>query len=147
MKSHTKPKKKTSNNSIKTVLINFQKYRNKKEEFAVFLDKEKPDVFIGTETWLYPKILDSELLLDDYKVYRRDRELDPKFEDKNINYGGVMVGVKKNLISSHFHTASDNESIFVKITLKGTPQLIVGAVYRPPSYNNQDCAKKNLLNH
>ena len=133
---------KISSNSIKTILINFQKYWNKKEEFAAFVNSENPDVIIGTETWLYDKILNQELMLDNYIIYRRDRDLDPKFLNKNINYGGVMVCVKKNLISTPLFKALDNESIYIKIKFKGSPHLIVAAVYRPPSYNDQDFARK-----
>ena len=81
-------------------------------------------------------------MLDNYIIYRRDRDLDPKFLNKNINYGGVMVCVKKNLISTPLFKALDNESIYIKIKFKGSPHLIVAAVYRPPSYNDQDFARK-----
>jgi hypothetical protein len=37
---------------LKIVNINFQSIKNKKTELDILLDTTKPDVIIGTETWL-----------------------------------------------------------------------------------------------
>ena len=68
--------------SLKAILINFQKYFNKKEEFSAFVNDNNPDVIIGTETWLLEEIKDTELMLDDYNIYRREREQTPKNKEK-----------------------------------------------------------------
>jgi hypothetical protein len=39
---------------LKIVNINFQSIKNKKPELDILLDTTKPDVIIGTETWLDP---------------------------------------------------------------------------------------------
>jgi hypothetical protein len=42
------------------VNINFQSIKNKKPELDILLDTTKPDVIIGTETWLDPTIYSYE---------------------------------------------------------------------------------------
>ena len=87
------------------------------------------DVIIGTETWLTSgdqTIKNSELLLDDYDIFRRDRP---------TKGGGVMIAVKKSLNCEQVSSAKDSETIFCKVQLKGKKPLILGSVYRPPAYN------------
>ena len=89
----------------------------------------RTDVIIGTETWLTSgdqSIKNSELLLDDYDIFRRDRP---------TKGGGVMIAVKKSLNCEQVSSAKDSETIFCKVKLKGKKPLILGSVYRPPAYN------------
>ena len=72
--------KKSPTRGLKTVVINFQSLWNKKAELSTLACDTKPDVIIGTETWLISPEEDvekghrnSELLLDDYDIFRRDR--------------------------------------------------------------------------
>ena len=44
-------------------------------EFYCFVDAKKPDVIVGTESWLSPDICDSEVLPCDYMSLRADRTL------------------------------------------------------------------------
>ena len=68
-------KLKNDNNTgnLKCLIINFQSFFNKKEELSQIIRDKKADVIIGTETWLTPEINNSELLLENFDVYRRDR--------------------------------------------------------------------------
>ena len=54
----------------------------------------RPDVIIGTETWLNPTIGSAEIMKADlgYTIYRKDRH--------NMSYGGVMIAVSNDLIST-----------------------------------------------
>ena len=47
-------------NPLKIALINFQSIREKKPQFFSFVDFYKPDIIVGTETWLTPDIYDSD---------------------------------------------------------------------------------------
>ena len=47
------------------------------------LDSNRPDILIGTETWLDASILDSEFLPPAYKVFCRDRNRE----------GGVLIAL------------------------------------------------------
>jgi hypothetical protein len=50
---------------LKIVNINFQSIKNKKPELDILLDTTKPDVIIGTETWLDPTISSYEYFPQD----------------------------------------------------------------------------------
>ena len=50
------------------------------------LESVKPDILIGTETWLDPQIKDSEIFPSGYKLHRNDR--------KSSSGGGVLIAVK-----------------------------------------------------
>jgi hypothetical protein len=50
---------------LKIVNINFQSIKNKKTELDILLDTTKPDVIIGTETWLDPTISSYEYFPQD----------------------------------------------------------------------------------
>ena len=58
---------------LNTLVINFQSLWNKRVELSNLASDTKADIIIGTETWLTPEHKNSELLLDDYDIFRRDR--------------------------------------------------------------------------
>ena len=86
----------------------------------------KSDIIIGTETWLHEDIKNSELLLNDYDIQRRDRP---------TRGGGVLIAIKKSLSSELLSKSKNSESITCKIKLKGEKPLIISSVYRPPDYS------------
>ena len=56
----------------------------------------KSDIIVGTETWLKEDIKNSELLLDDYDIFRRDRPGKCKANDKegrDSRGGGVLIAL------------------------------------------------------
>ena len=109
---------------LKCLVINFQSLNGKKEEVSNLVSSQNVDVIIGTETWLKPDILNSELLLDDFDVFRCDR--------LDRNGGGCLVGVKKYLTSELIFKSESSESVFCKINIKGNKPIIIGTIYRPP---------------
>ena len=125
--------RKDKNRSIfRTLVFNFRSLFSKREELLAIIQEEKPDIIIGTETWLKESVRDSELLIDDYfEIYRRDRGTKKKG-------GGVMICVKKDLVSEIVHKGENSESLFCKIQTSNNKPLIIGAVYRPPTYES-DC--------
>ena len=107
-------------------MINFQSLWKKRAELNNLSTDCKTDIIIGTETWLVPGTTNSELMLDDYDIYRRDRP---------SRGGGVLIAIKKSLCSEQISASKDTETIFCKVQLKGKKPLIIGCVYRPPDYN------------
>ena len=69
-----------------------------------------------------------ELLLDDYEVYRNERE---------SGYGGVMLCINKSYNSELIFKSEKTESIYCKINQKGKKPTILACCYRPP-INNLD---------
>ena len=113
-------------NSLNFLIINFQSLWKKRVELANTVSESKADIIIGTETWLSPETKNSELLLDEYDIFRRDRP---------SRGGGVMIAVRKSLGCEQISQSKDSETIFCKIKLKNRKPLIIGSIYRPPNYD------------
>ncbi|CAC5403809.1 unnamed protein product [Mytilus coruscus] len=116
---------------LKVLKINFQSIKNKQQEILI---STKPDIIIGTETWLNKDILSSEFFtMMDYTVYRKDRPP----STNNLSYGSVLVAITTNLLSEEIRDLqTDSESIWVQINMTNARKLIVGSYYRPQSYNS-----------
>ena len=72
--SHSKLKPNCKPRSeLKCLVANFQSISNKKEELSNLTSANDIDIIIGTETWIEPNITNSELLLNNYDIYRIDR--------------------------------------------------------------------------
>ncbi|KAL8610878.1 hypothetical protein ACOMHN_056733 [Nucella lapillus] len=100
------------------------KSNGKKAELQNLIDSTKPDIIIGTETWLDSKFQSSELFPQQYTTFRHDRD----------RYGGgVLIAVANHLVSQEVEELSVEgcELIWVKISLKGRRKLLVAAYYRP----------------
>ena len=87
-----------------------------------------------TETWLSSDHRNSELLLDNYDLFRKDRA---------SRGSGVLIAVKKDLCAVEIPSSSDTESVFCKINIKGKRTIVFGSVYRPP---NSDINYSTKLN-
>ena len=120
----------TRNNNIKLLTINFQSVRGKREALWELINREKPDMLNGCETWLKPTINNSEILPPDYETYRKDR---------TDGYGGVLIAIKKSFISSEIAINFDSEIVAVRVERTGKPPLIVCSIYRPPDRNIEYC--------
>ena len=138
--SHTNsPKKKFP--KFKLLNINFQSVRNKIPEFHTKLYIEQPDIVAGTESWLIPDILDSEIVPTnlEYAMFREDRT--------SNTGGGVFILVKNDIIATKqekFQT--DCEIVWIKIELVGTKPLYIAAYYRLKENDvyNADGFRKSL---
>ncbi|XP_044745218.1 uncharacterized protein LOC123307080 [Coccinella septempunctata] len=90
------------------------------------------DIICLTETWLDDNILDSEVLNNSYKVYRRDRRSGSSLKSRG---GGVLVAVSNNLTSfSESSWCSEAEDIWVTIVPdRGSKARVhIGCAYIPP---------------
>ena len=54
-------------------------------------------------------------------------------QDRRDGYGGVLLGIKNNLIYEKLETRDDVEAVFAEISLDKNKNLIVGSVHRPPN--------------
>ena len=87
--------------------MNIQKsILSKKETFWESIDFYQPDFIIGCETWLNSTVFDTEILPENYKVYRKGQA------DGN---GGVLIGVKDTFPSSLISISIDTELCAAKI--------------------------------
>ena len=90
--SSPKPAQQARNRNIKKSLrilnINFQSARKKSKYISTVIETTKPDIILGTETWLSDDIRSSEVFDSNlgFEVHRNDRPSNP--------HGGVLIAVK-----------------------------------------------------
>ena len=122
-KTKSRPRQNRRKLKIRVLNVNFQSVVNKKDQFHALIDETKPDIIVGTESWLRPEIKTTEIFPPSFTVYRQDRE---------THAGGVFTAVHNTLISSRQeHLETPGEMTWVKISLVGTKDLYVCSVYRP----------------
>ena len=93
------------------------------------------------ETWLNELISDSELIINDYNIYRSDCTL---LGDKNA-HGGSLIAVKKSLNSEKINADRPDSCIACNIQLDRS-EVIICSFYNPPKgsayrYNINDFQK------
>ena len=106
------------------------KSRLRMDELKMYIKKECLDVVGITETWLDDSVSNSEISIENYSVFRKDRRC---VKDKNS--GGVLLYVKSNLLPIVCDDLNEysNESIWCKIVDKYKRKVFIGVVYKSPS--------------
>ena len=120
---------------------------NKIFELHAFIYKNNPDVIILNETWLKPSILNTEILPNDYNIYRLDRSLqshpiDPLNPNKfRRNGGGVLIAVnnKLTLQSKLIPVKCAAELLAVELTLPDCTKIIISTCYRVGTLGISSC--------
>ena len=76
-------------NELKCVYFNARSIVNKIDELQLLIEAEHPDVIGISETWLKDNILNNELIVNDYNIYKHDK--------LNKIGGGVLLLVRKGI--------------------------------------------------
>ena len=85
------------------------------------------DVFALTETWLTGDILDSELQIPGFNIYRCDKQSD------SAPRHGVLVGVKTCINHAHVQVTLNSRIETVAFSLSGsTGTFVILAAFSPP---------------
>ena len=114
---------KTKNNPLRILIINFQSISNKKNLLHSLIESSKPDVIIGSETWLKEEIKSQEIFPDNFQVFRKDRIVGI--------HGGVLVAIdKKYMCTEEPELEVEAELVWVRVNLVGHRALYIGAFYR-----------------
>ena len=104
--------------NLKFLLINFQSILNKKPDLLTLISTEKPDVLIGTETWLTSDVMNSKIIPPEFglTIYRKDRL---------SGYGGVLLAVSNRILSIDLPSLStDCEIVWTKLDIIASPIYI-----------------------
>ena len=72
----------------------------KRSKFANAVMLNDYSFICARETWLKGNISSSELLLDNYNIYRSNRKQDAE----NKTHGGAFIAIKNSLASEQFNT-------------------------------------------
>lgn len=120
---------KSGNTRLRFLNLNVQSIKNKKPELDEIIHSSKPDIILGTETWLDPSIPSHEYFLtDDYVVYRKDRNT------RNQSHGGVLIAISSSILSAEVpELQTDCENIWAEVNISNARKPVIGCYYRPPS--------------
>ena len=106
---------------------------NKLPELCQIAFDQKPHILALTETWLNTSILDSEVDIPGYSIYRSN--------SLRGSMGGVALYLSHSLpnlitVKQVQHTMFD--SVWIKIPLRKPDCLLIGVIYRSPSSSLSD---------
>ena len=114
---------KTKERPLRFLNVNFRSVVGKRAEILHLIDSVKPDVIIGTETWLDSSIGDREFMPDYYRVMRKDR---------NRDGGGVLIAIRDDIQASAVSTLDTNcEILWARLIQKSKRSIYICAYYRP----------------
>ena len=119
---------------LRVIAVNCQSIKNKKADLENLVESTKPDIVIGNESWLHKDIQSSEVFPSGFTCYRNDRRSDP--------HGGVFILVSDKYLSSEptdLKSDDTSEQLWVKLQVKGSPDLYVGSFYKPPKQTEDEC--------
>ena len=82
---------------------------------------------IGTESWLSNDIQSTEVFPSGFTPYRKNRKTD--------SHDGVFILVSAKYLNSEptdLKSDYSSEQLWVKLQVKGAPDLYIGNFYKPP---------------
>ena len=111
------------------------KSRGKPAQLKNMITSLQADIIIGSESWLNPSIKSSEVFLDGFNCYPRDRP--------GGTGGGVFLLVSKQFDSSepedlNVDNNTDCEMVWAKVKIQGSADLYIGSIYRPSDNGDQE---------
>ena len=117
---------------LKIADLNIRSLRNTSHliETKELVKSHKIDVLTMSETWLNSTVTNSEIAIDDYKIFRLDRV--------HKKGGGVCAFVKKvlkvTILNELTYTSESNfqQLIWIKLQNKKMKSMIICVTYRPP---------------
>ena len=122
-------------NGFKIGFLNVRSLYPKIEEVTRFVIKNGFHIFIINETWLDNSFTDKDVAIDDFVVFRRDR---------NRHGGGLCIYVNSNVKCKSVNGCGvDIESLWLAVSIECT-EIIIGTIYRPPHSSN--IYKEQILN-
>ena len=126
-RSNPTPSTKSKFIKILNINCNSLKGTDKRADFAGIVDRENPDIILGTESKLDKNYSDTEVFPEGFKVIRKDR---------SSHGGGVFIAHKSELSVTEIKKTDDNcELVMGNVKLAGGEVLLICSYYRPPDCN------------
>jgi len=124
-----------SETGYKCVCLNARSIVNKRNELNIMVEDTDPHIIGITESWANKDILDAELGLNGYAMFRKDRI--------GRRGGGVILYIKEEIQAYELKLdkeADCEEAVWCNI-VTGKSTLTVGLVYRSPNISKEDNEK------
>lgn len=115
------------NNNLVCIYVNARSIMNKLLWLEAVVEAMSPDIIGITESWCNDRVLEAEMELVGYNLFREDRK-------GGMRGGGVLLYVKSELRSVTFKTISIGEHVCCRILVENNNDLIVGIVYRSDNH-------------
>jgi hypothetical protein len=129
------------NRRLSCLCFNARSIVHKHDELLCTVDAFHPDIIGITESWTNADILDSELGLHGFDLFRHDRPGQHKG-------GGVLLYVRSELQAVAVVPRADfPEHVWCKISAVGGRYLFIGVIYRTPSSDIFDIDVDGQLRH
>ena len=115
-------------NGLSTFYANALSIVNKRNKLEIDTAASRYDIITLTETHLDYSISDSEVLLNNYLIFRRDRKSNGRHR------GDVLIAVRDHIKAIPRESLqSESEFIFVDILFPNNRKITFGVFYRPPN--------------
>ena len=130
-------RKSASVSSLKCLYVNARSIMNKLTAFEECVMEYEPDVIGITESWTTQVHLPSEIQLDGYTCYRRDRA-----DDVGTRGGGILLYMRETFCHRERNDISVNNSTEalwceIIVDVKKKDSVIIGVCYDSPSNNEE----------
>lgn len=101
----------------------------KMDELRSIASRDQPTIILICETWLHEQITDALITIDNYRVFRLDRQ------DKKG--GGICIYIRNKLKNLNIHASilehkvvTPTESLWLNINIE-TIRFVIACIYRP----------------
>ena len=111
-------------NSLSVLFYNTRSILPKFDGLCSELEIHKPDIICLVESWLSDEVLDSEISLTNYQLYRLDR---------NRHGGGIIIYTHNNLTTELVTKGPHNLEFMAVSVSNGISKFCISLFYRPPS--------------
>jgi len=124
---------------LKCFYINARSIVNKIDQFEEWIYELNPDIIAITESWTGSHILDSELAIEGYDLFQKDRSVD-------WMGGGVLLYVRSTLCPVQCKLQSAfPEQVWCYILDSNEYPFYIGVCYRSPTVNVYGNGNHELL--
>ncbi|WAR00265.1 hypothetical protein MAR_024637 [Mya arenaria] len=106
--------------SVKVLVVNCRSIVDNKNEYENRIHSTKPDIVVGTESWLKPKHYDNETKGIHHFVETGLAKL---------GGGGILIDVRNDIIAQEMKDIqSDCEDLWIKLNLFGSKSLLIWGI-------------------